>query len=104
MPVPSGQPSHLWSDARVVVAAEVGNPEVEVRERVRAVHEHVHAARVRHVGDLPHRQDVSGDVDHVRHHQQPRARRDGASAYTLHDLVVRAADAAGTLTSLLTMP
>jgi hypothetical protein len=58
-----------------------------VGKGVRAVDEHVHAARVRHVRDLPHRQDVSGDVDHVRHHQQPRPRSDGLRIHA-HDLIV----------------
>ena len=35
----------------VVVAVEVGDPVLEVRERVRAVDHHGHAARVRHVAD-----------------------------------------------------
>ena len=62
----------------VVVAAELRNLVIEVGERVRAVDHHVDAPRVRHVDDLAHRKNLAGDVHDVRHHHQPRARRDGA--------------------------
>jgi hypothetical protein len=60
----------------VVVAAELGNAEVELCERVRAVDEHGHTLAVCHVRDLAHRQDLARDVDDVRDQQQPRALRD----------------------------
>ena len=49
----------------VVLAAEVRNLVVEMRECVRAVDHHVHSSGVRHVHDLAHRENLSGDVDHV---------------------------------------
>ena len=60
----------------VVAAAEIGDREVELAERMRAVDHHLHAARMRHLDDPAHRQDLPGDVDHVADHEQARLRRD----------------------------
>jgi hypothetical protein len=57
-------------------------------EGMRAVDQHGHAARVRHVGNLPYRQDVASDVHDVAHHQESRLVRDGVGV-DLHDFVVR---------------
>ncbi len=71
----------------VVVAVEVGNPVVELGERVRAVDHDVHALRVRHRAHFLDRQNLSGDVDHMADHQQARARSDRIRV-ELDDLVI----------------
>jgi hypothetical protein len=67
---------------------EIGNPEVDVGEGVSAVDHHQDSLAVRHVRDLPHGQDLAGDVDHVADHEQPGLRRDGVGVEP-HDLLVR---------------
>ena len=51
---------------------------------MRAVGQHLDAVGVRHVGDLAHRHDLAHPVDHVRHVDQLRPRRDGLFV-GLHD-------------------
>ena len=51
---------HPLVEARaVVVGAELIARERKVRERMRAVDEHLNAVRLRQLDDLPHRRDVA---------------------------------------------
>ncbi len=76
--VPQRRPQPLVEARAVVVAAEVRDPEVEMREGVGAIHHHRHAVRVRHVADFPDREDLPRDVHQVGHHQEPRAGTEAA--------------------------
>ena len=62
--------------AVVVAAAEVAGREIELSERMRAIDHDLHAVPMRHFDNPAHRQDLSGDVDHMTDHQQARLRCD----------------------------
>jgi hypothetical protein len=76
-PCAVGREEPLVEAGGVVVAIQVGDPEVEVRQRVSAVDDHRDAVPARHPHHVADRQDLSGEVDHVTHQDQPRPRCDG---------------------------
>ena len=72
----------------VVIAPEIGNAEIQLGKGVGAVYHDRYATRVCHVADGAHGQHMASDVDHVAHHQQLGAGRDGVGIH-LDDLAVR---------------
>ncbi len=61
----------------VVVAIQVGDLEGKVAEGVRAIHNHGDIARVRHLADPAHGEDLAGAVGDVAQQDHFGARRDG---------------------------
>ncbi len=72
----------------VVVDVEIVAREGEVREGVRAIHEDLDPLLPRHLHDLPHRENLPGEVGDVRDFDDAGARRD-RRAELLDDVVVR---------------
>jgi hypothetical protein len=56
-----------------VIATKVFLFEIQLRKRMRAVHDRLDASRARHFADGFHRRDLTGDVDLMRYQDQPGA-------------------------------
>src|ERR1700722_16069829 len=61
----------LMQRGPVIVTVQVGKSIVEVGKGVRSVDHYRYAVRMSHIANGAHRQNVPGDVHHMRYHQQP---------------------------------